>query len=199
MRRLAVAVPVVVLGGWIALAVVWTHGLQAFTSFSAARLGAGPMPRQAPPLPMTDEGGRHWDVAAPSAEYRLVQAMYLRCPDVCPIAMAKVGAVSRDLKAEIPHRLRVVSVSIDRDSPEMLRQMWEAHGAPEGWSMASLTDVDIERTLANLGVWMFRRPDGLINHGLDIYLLDPGGRVVDVFSPDDDADEIAARVRQVLQ
>lgn len=199
MKRLAVAVPVVVLGAWIALAGFWTHGFQAFTSFSAARLDAGPLPRPSPPLPVVDESGKRWDVAAAGPQYRLVQAMYLRCPDVCPVAMAKLGRVSRDLKADIPHRLRVVSLSIDRDSPEMLRQMWEAHGSPEGWSMASLTDADIERTLAKLGVWMFRRPDGLINHGLDVYLVDPGGRVIDVFSPDDDADEVAARVRRVLR
>lgn len=199
MKPLAIVVPVVVLGAWLGLAGSWTHGFRAFTSFSTARLAAGPLPRPAPPLPVVDESGERWDVAAPSPKYRLVQAMYLRCPDVCPIAMGNLGRVAHDLKEAIPERLRIVSLSVDRDSPESLHAMWKAHGSPVGWSMASLTGSGVDETLATLGVWMFRRSDGLINHGLDLYLIDPRGLVVDVFSPDEDPTAIAARIRQVLQ
>lgn len=199
MKSPAILIPVAVLGAWLGLAGFWTHGFRAFTSFSTARFAAGSLPRRAPPLLVVDEHGERWDVAAPSPQYRLVQAMYLRCPDVCPIAMGNLGRVAHDLKKEIPDRLRIVSLSIDHDSPEALHAMWTAHGSPAGWSMASLTGSDIDKTLAKLGVWMFRRPDRLINHGLDIYLLDPRGVVVDVFSPDELPSEIAAQLRQVLE
>lgn len=199
LRRAAAAAPVLVLGVWVWLAAWWTHGFRAFTSFSYARVAAGPLPRLAPPLRAIDEHSEHWDVAAPGDAYRLVQAMYLGCPDVCPIAMGRLGSVSRYLADLVPGRLRVVSLSIDHDPPAALRGMWVAHGSHAGWSMASLEDDPVEPTLRRLGVYMFRRRDGIINHGLDIFLLDPKGVVVDVLSPDDDPEAIANRVRRSVR
>lgn len=190
--------PVAVLALWLGVAAAWTHGFRAFTSFSAARVAAGPLPRPAPPLPVVDEEGRRWDVAAPGAQLRLVQAMYLRCPEVCPIAMSRLGGIRRALGELVPNRVQIVSLSVDRDSPAALEQMWRAHGAPAGWSMAALASGSIEETLEELGVWMWRRPDGLISHGVDLFLLDAEGRIVRIFSADDDAGGIAAEIRRRL-
>lgn len=198
-RLWAAPIPAAVFGAWLLLAAWWTHGFQAFTSFASARVAAGPLPRPSPPLRVVDERSERWDVASPSDQYRLVQAMYLRCPDVCPIAMARLGLIAHDLEDLIPERLRVVSLSIDGDSPASLHDMWTAHGSRAGWSMASLVDAPPERTLKGFGVWMFRRRDGLINHGLDIFLLDRKGDVVDVLSPDEDAAATAERVRREVR
>lgn len=199
LRRWSVAVPIAALCAWLAIAAQWTQGFRAFTSFSAARVAAGPLPRHAPPLEVVDEQFERWDIAAPSPHYRLVQAMYLRCPDACPIAMGSTGRLMRELADVIPSPLRVVSLSIDHDPPAALRAMWEAHGALTGWSMASLVNGPPEQTLARLGVWMFRRRDGLINHGLDLYLLDQQGEIVDVFAADEDVDSVARKIRRRLQ
>lgn len=192
------AIPVAIAAAWLSVAAAWTHGFRAFTSFSAARVAAGELPRPSPPLPVVDERGQRWDVGARSAELRLVQAMYLRCPDVCPVAMSRLGSIRRELGELVPTRVRIVSLSVDRDEPSALGDMWRAHGSPAGWSMAALTGASIEQTLAELGIWMRRRPDGLINHGVDILLLDREGRVVRIFSAEDDASTIAAEVRGQL-
>lgn len=191
--------PAVVLGAWLGLALVWTHGLQAFTSFSATRLSAGPVPRAAPPLEVVDQTGARWDIARPGPEYRLVQAMYLRCPDVCTVAMARLGRLAHELADLEPDRLRVVSMSMDHDAPDALMRMWQAHGGQAGWSLAALTADPVEPTLARLGVYMFRRRDGLINHSVDIFLIDPVGRVVRDFSADDDLGTVAAAVRSEIR
>ncbi len=176
----------------------WTHGFRAFTNFSAARLAAGPIPRQAPSLPVVDEHRQAWDVAAPSGEYRLVQAMYLRCPDACPIAMSKLGQVADVLGDDLSARLKIVSISVDHDSPEDLFDMWEAHGSHPAWSMASLTTANMDRALADLGVWIYRRPDGLINHGLDTFLLDPSGKIIRIYSADERTEDIVADLRAII-
>lgn len=183
------AVCLVVLGSW-------THGFRAFTSFSAARVAAGPLPRPSPPLEVVDEHGARYDVAEPGPTIRLVQAMYLRCPDVCPVAMARLWLIRRSLGDLSPERVRIVSLSVDADSPDALLQMWRAHGSPEGWTMASLTGSAIEEKLGRLGLWMFRRGDGLINHATDILLIDREGRVVRVFAASEDPEAIAAEVRR---
>lgn len=189
---------IVIAASWLCLAAAWTHGFRAFTNFSAAREAAGPLPRHSPALPVVDERGERWDVGAESDQLRLVQAMYLRCPDVCPIAMSRLGRIRSELGDLVPNRVRIVSLSVDHDSPSALGDMWRAHGSPAGWSMAALTTASIEKTLGELGVWMLRRPDGLINHGVDILLLDRGGRVVQIFFAEDDASAIATAVKRHL-
>jgi cytochrome oxidase Cu insertion factor (SCO1/SenC/PrrC family) len=125
--------------------------------------------------------------------------MYLRCPDVCPIAMVRLGRLVTDLADLIPGRLRVVSLSVDHDAPSALHEMWLAHGSHTGWSMAALVDEPVAPTLQRLGVWMLRRRDGFINHGADLFLLDRRGDVVAVLSPDEDADAAEARIRNVMR
>lgn len=198
-RRWSAVVPIATLGAWLLLIGLWTHGFQAFTSFSSAVAAAGPLPRRAPRLPVVDERGQGWDLGAPSAQYRLVQAMYLNCPGACPIAMAGTGHLVDQLHDLIPSRLRVVSLSIDNDPPEALGGMWEAHGSHDGWSMAALTTAPVEPSLEELGVYMFRRTDGLINHGLSLFLITPSGDVVEVFSPDEAIDSVAGRIRARLK
>ncbi|HWV39954.1 MAG TPA: SCO family protein [Vulgatibacter sp.] len=195
--KLRSLVPVAVAAVCLVALASWTHGFRAFTSFSAARVGAGQLPRPAPPLEAVDEQGVRFDVAEPGPSLRLVQAMYLRCPDVCPVAMARLSLIRRSLGELAPERVRIVSLSVDADPPSALRDMWRAHGSPRGWTMASLVGDAVEETLERLGIWVFRRKDGLINHATDILLLDREGRVVRVFSADEDPEAIAEQVREL--
>lgn len=198
-RAVVAAAPATALAMWLLLASWWTHAFRAFTNFSAARLAAGPVPRSSPPLRVVDQHGVSWDVASPSSQYRLVQAMYLRCPDLCPVAMARLGLLARNLGDMIPDRLRIVSLDVEGDPPSALHEMWVAHGSHEGWTMASLAEAPVDATLRRLGVWIQRRPDGLINHGLDLLLLDPTGDVVDVMAPEEDEGAMADRIRRRIR
>lgn len=49
---------------------------------------------------------------------------YTNCPDICPVHMAGIAAVLRDLPWEVRDRIRVVFVSTDpeRDTPERMRE-----------------------------------------------------------------------------
>ena len=49
---------------------------------------------------------------------------YTHCPDVCPVHMANLAAVLRDLPWEVERQIRVVFVSTDprRDTPERIRE-----------------------------------------------------------------------------
>ena len=49
---------------------------------------------------------------------------YTNCPDICPIHMAGIASVLRDLPWEVRDRIRVVFVSTDpeRDTPERMRE-----------------------------------------------------------------------------
>lgn len=198
-RRWAALAPIAMLVVWGGGVGLWTYGFRAFTSFSAALAAAGPLPRTTPSLEVVDQHDRSWDVGAPHEGFVLLQAMYLRCPDGCPIAMGRLHETAHHLEDRIPGDLRIVSLSVDHDPPSELRSMWEMHGAMEGWTMASLTAQPVQDPLAKLGVWMSRRSDGGINHGLDLFLIDPAGRVIRTFDPDQEPIAIAAAVRAAMR
>ena len=198
-RRVLAWLPAaMVAGAWIVLGAWWTHGYAAFTAFSAAVAAAGPLPRPAPRFDVVDQGGRTLALGARDGGYRLVQAMYLRCPDICPLAMSRLQRLAAALSDVPPSRLRAVSVSVDRDPPDRLRAVWEAYGSPPNWSFVTPAGGAGDEPLLQLGIWLYRRPDGLINHGVDIFVIDPEGRVVRILPANEDLDRLATAVREVV-
>jgi cytochrome oxidase Cu insertion factor (SCO1/SenC/PrrC family) len=82
--------------------------------------------------------------------------------------------------------LLLLTVSFDpvRDTTERLFDTWNHHGRPTGWYLAALAsplDDRIRADLRRLGVWVSPRDDNLFNHSGQAFLLDPEGRVVEVF------------------
>lgn len=81
-----------------------------------------PIPK--PDLTLTDTDGEDFDLRAETDGYlTLVFFGYTHCPDVCPVHMANLAAVFRDLRPEVRDRTKVVFISTDpeRDTPERLR------------------------------------------------------------------------------
>lgn len=85
-----------------------------------------------PSLILTDFNGRPYDFAAETRDkVALLFFGYTHCPDVCPLHMANIAAVLRQMTAE--DRARVVTVFVttdpERDTPERLRE-WLANFDP---------------------------------------------------------------------
>jgi protein SCO1/2 len=173
----------------------WTHGLKAFTSYSAALIEAGPLPRQAPALRYVDAAGKVEDAARAQPRFRLVNFFYARCPEACPLAMGRIHRIQAALGDLVPGQVRIMSLSFDDDSPEQIQQMWVAHGEPASWTMGVLVDPHHDELLRRLGVLVIRRRDGLINHSLDLFVIDSEGQVRAVFSPDDPPEFVAHTIR----
>ncbi len=191
-------VPLVLAFVFIAILGWWTHGLQAFTSYSATLIEAGPIPRQAPPLHFIDSTGKLADAARGEPAYSLVQFFYASCPEACPLAMGRMHRIETALGDLLPARVRILSLSFDHDSPELLHKMWIAHGSPPGWTMGMLVEPHPDELLRRLGVLVIRRNGGLINHSLDLFLLDAEGQVRAVFAPDEAPGDIASTIRGLL-
>jgi protein SCO1/2 len=84
-----------------------------------------PTPLEKPALVFTDQNGALYDFRERTAGFvTLLFFGYTHCPDICPVQMANVGAVLRDLPAESARRIQVVFVTTDpeRDTPERLRE-----------------------------------------------------------------------------
>jgi len=90
------------------------HGLRG-------RVLPGPLTK--PDVVLTDTHGQPFDVRRETDGYlTLLFFGYTYCPDICPIHMANLAAVMRDLRPGVVQRIKVVFVSTDpdRDTPERL-------------------------------------------------------------------------------
>lgn len=82
-------------------------------------------PVSRPDFVLTDDRGRPFDFRAETRGHvTLLFFGYTHCPDVCPVQMANLAEVLRDLPLEISRELKVVFVTTDpeRDTPERLRE-----------------------------------------------------------------------------
>jgi protein SCO1/2 len=82
-----------------------------------------PAPLDKPAVILTDTHGRAFDLRRETDGYlTLLYFGYTFCPDVCPIQMANLGAVIKELRPSVSERIRVVFVTTDpeRDTPERL-------------------------------------------------------------------------------
>ena len=77
-----------------------------------------------PDFTLTDTGGRDYDFRSETDGFvTLLFFGYTYCPDVCPVHMAGIAAVRRELPVALQRRIKVVFVTVDpdRDTPERLR------------------------------------------------------------------------------
>jgi len=78
-----------------------------------------------PDFVLTDVDGEPFDFAAETeGALALLFFGYTHCPDVCPVQMANLAEVLRDLPFELSSHVMVVFVTTDpdRDTPERMRE-----------------------------------------------------------------------------
>lgn len=81
-------------------------------------------PLEKPEFTLTDTDGRPYDFAAETeGKLALVFVGYTHCPDVCPVHMANLAAVLKQMP-QVEARSEVVFISADpeRDTPERIRE-----------------------------------------------------------------------------
>ncbi len=82
-----------------------------------------PVPKPSFTLTRVDDGTAFDFTEETRGHLTLLFLGYTHCPDVCPVHMANLAAVLRDLPREVEREIRVVFVSTDpeRDTPERIR------------------------------------------------------------------------------
>lgn len=190
----------------VGLAFAVTGTLLAWRAMVAPRTPAGlPTPetrsatvlRDDKPLPPFDfekAGGRFTNQDL-DGRWTFLFFGYTQCPDICPTAlalMARVKAGIADRKGPAP-QVAFVSVDPKRDTPALLSQ-YVPHFDPS-FVGAVGDDAALAALVKHLGVFYVRHDKGgdahyAVDHTAAIYLIDPKGRLMAVFS----APQEAARV-----
>lgn len=141
----------------------------------------------APPKPsfiLEDANGEPFDFRKETDGYSTFLFFgYTSCPDVCPVHMASLAAVRRQLSSELQRSMKVVFVTTDpeRDTPERIRA-WLANFDPDFVGLrGSKAEVDSIQLSLGLPPSIYEPPDEngfyVVGHASQVLAFSPDGSI----------------------
>jgi protein SCO1 len=183
--RTSLASAVLLLVGGVALAAA-TNGLQAFTTETARRVAVRSRPAELPAVALESQSGVRFTLADLRGTWLLVDFIYTRCPTLCSTLGGDFARLERQLVEPIARgKVQLLSISFDptQDTPlQLAGYLKRFRGRDMGWEAARpVTARGLRQITAAFGVTVI--PDGLggYTHNAAIHLVDPEGRLVDIF------------------
>jgi len=157
-----------------------------------------PVPASAPPMRLTDQDDRSFDLASLAGAPVFVFFGYTHCTDVCPATVGTVGLAMEAFGG--PVRAVFVTVDPERDTPAWLRE-YVRYLAP-GFSGLTGTPDRIAAVARDWGVRYAREETGTpgeysMSHTADVLLVDASGELRARFPFGTDADSMTATLRTV--
>lgn len=195
------------LAGFVAVSMLLAVALSPMFASWLHRIGRRPLNGRelgAPGWPaafdLQDVQGRKRTAADLRGRVALVTFGYTHCPDTCPTTLARLAEVRRLLGTEAD-KVQVVFITIDpeRDSALLLGQYVRAFDAGF-WALrgsSSQTDAAARSFHAK---YHLSREGGevIVEHTVDVFLVDPRGWIRDVLPPYLTAKQAADDVRAEL-
>lgn len=137
---------------------------------------------------------------------QLIYFGFSYCPDICPTALQKLGAVQAtvDKKGD---KLNYIFISVDpeRDTPESLKLYVGANGFPERLTGLTGSQAQVDAAKAAFKVYSQKvetpesAGDYTVDHSDIIYFMDASGKFLDIFTGRSSALDISARVKSHLK
>ncbi len=155
--------------------------------------------RSAPPLSLTDQAGRRFQLADLRGSPSFVFFGYTHCPDVCPATIGRIGLAM----ADVGPGPRAVFVTVDpaRDTTAWLAEY--VRFLPDGFVGLTGTDAGIADAAAAWGIRYAKVdtgiPDGYaMSHTADVFLVDGAGNLRATFPFGTTDEAMAATLRSVI-
>jgi protein SCO1/2 len=156
------------------------------------------------PFQLTDQSGAAVTDKTYDGSYRLIYFGYTFCPDACPTELQTIGQAVDSLGA-LADKVQPIFITIDpaRDTtkqlaayvPQFDKRLVGLTGTPE----------QIAAVAKAYKVYYAKadQPGGDpkaygMNHSSFVYLMDPQGRFLTVFSSDMDSDKMAAEIKRYM-
>lgn len=133
-----------------------------------------------PDFVLTDTDGEAFDFGRDTeGKLALLFFGYTYCPDICPVHMASIAAVKRDLSVDEQRRMRVVFVTTDprRDTAERLVS-WLGNFDPDFVGLRG-TEAEVDSIMLGLSLPAAIRdtaagPDYAVGHASQVIAFPPG-------------------------
>lgn len=199
--RTALVSAALLLVGAVALAAA-TDGFQAFTTETARRVAVRRQPANLPAVTLENQSGARFMLADLRRKWLLVDFIYTRCPTFCTVLGGDFAQLERELAGPIAQgRVQLLSISFDptQDPPAQLAAyLRRFRGQDMGWQAARpLTADGLQSLTEAFGVTIIQDRLGGYTHNAAIHLVDPEGRLVDIFDLGD-LDQIRGTILRKL-
>ncbi len=146
-----------------------------------------PVIRDAPPFTLERSDGGQIFLSDLRGKVAVVAFIFTSCTDTCPLISGKLAALQKRLQEEsrLEDRVVILSVTFDprRDTREVLERYAKGFGAnPKRWLFLRGTPDETRRLLGEYDVWVRPTPDGQFDHADRIFLVDPAGRIREIYN-----------------
>jgi len=152
-------------------------------------------PLEAAEIKLTDFNGLPFALSDQRGKVALIYFGYTKCPDECPLTMAKLKLAMQQLGADAAQTsVLLVTTDPERDSPEALKDFL---GRFDSAFLGLRGDADqLSKVWRDYGVTVM---DGGESHSNYIYVIDTAGYLVETLLPEAVPADIAADVRLLLE
>lgn len=146
-----------------------------------------PVIKPAPDFTLLDTAGHPVRSSELRGQVVLLSFIYTRCPAACPLLTARMSALWKRLVRERDGqgRVRFLSITVDpvRDSATELERYAKRFKADlKGWKFLREEPQRLGSVLAAYDEWTRPYANGEIDHPARLYLIDPQGRIREIYS-----------------
>ena len=119
---------------------------------------------------------------------------FTHCPDVCPLMALNMGRALRDTENDAVGIF--ISVDTERDSPEITHQYASRFGERMIGLSGNVSQINAAANNFKVSYVVTKSQNNYtVQHSANVFLIDPDGRVVDVFNFSTPGEELAAAMR----
>lgn len=151
---------------------------------------------------LTTTQGRGVTEASFRGKWLLVYFGYTACPDACPTALSAMAAALRAL-GPLAAKVQSLFITLDpkRDTPAVIDTYVKTFDPRilGLYGTAAETEAAAQEFRVYYAVRQLGGGDYAIDHSAFVYVVDPGGRVVEVFSGNVSGQAIAAALQDLMK
>jgi protein SCO1/2 len=147
-----------------------------------------PAPKQIGPFTMVDQDGNRFGVDDLKGKWTLMFFGYTHCPDVCPITMNVLDQVyGRITAGETDPRLQVVFVTVDPERDTLSQLSDYISYFNDDFIALGGSGEQLDSLAGQIGITYYYTAQNdsenyLVDHTSSVFLLDPGARLLSIFS-----------------
>lgn len=146
--------------------------------------------RPAPDFTLTTQDGGKLRRGDLQGKVQLVSFIFTTCNGTCPATTHRMGQVQEELRRRgllKDNGVKLLSISLDpgRDTPEVLRRYARLYDADDKhWSFLTGSPDDVNKVIADWGMWAKPAANGQLDHPSRIFLVDGQGRIREIYNLD---------------
>ena len=161
-----------------------------------------PGPKTLGAFSVIDHDNNPFTLADLRGKWSLLFFGFTHCPDICPVTLAVMDKTHSRLDQARDVQFVFVTVDPERDTPERMEQYLTSFN-PEFVGLGGSAE-QIAGLTGQVGLPYFRdktqdEDNYLVDHGASLFMIDPLGRLVGIFSAPHDALDVTDRFNRIRE